>query len=181
MSRRSGAIVALVSFWGCLFLSGCSGFGSVRIEPEALVNAVQGERTARKTPEVLVLGTSDANWNRVKFVSLMNNEVKALPYPYDSIELIRLSVDEMAEIRLMEKGSRAGWGFLWGMIPGAVMTLAGLSSNGDLYYNPGPLIGIGGGLIGLLVKTLSVPKTKFDFRGMPRPEKIRCLEKLMGI
>ena len=178
MSKRSAAIVALVSFWGCLFLSGCSPFGSVRIDPGALVNPANGERTARKTPEVLVLKTPDTKWKLVKLVSLTESEVKVRSSPYESAELARILVDEIAEIELGKNRRGAITGMLVGMSRGVLLSF-------DYRYGAwgGILAGATSGLVGYLVGSLVsyFRKTNYNFSGLSHPEKIGILKKIMGI
>ncbi len=188
MSKRSAAMVALVSFWGCLCVTGCSRTGLIKSEPKVENTTAVIERVSKKMPEVEVLAVSGESWKTVKLISLEGNVLKFRVYPIRGWELTRIQVEEIAEIRQMKK-QHGGIGALLGMTPGAgylALNAATSREHGGVWILFGSLIAaagaIVGGLIGIISDTMRTnPYNIYNFRSISDAEKIGVLRKIMKI
>ena len=185
-------MAALISFWGCLCVTGCSKTGPVKSEPEVGNGSAIVERVSKKMPEVEVITVSDGTWKKVQLISLEGNVLKFRALPPTGAELTRIRVEEIAEIRMMKKKRGIMHGALAGMIPGVGIIVWSCFKKGleadvrgmNILLSSGIALAgaLVGGLLGIIYDaTRKTPYNLYDFRTISEAEKISVLRKIMKI
>ena len=178
--------VCLLLLFLALMLSCTGSTGPVRLEGTEGVQA--GRAQAVKFDEVQLI-TSNGDIHRGKIIGQEGGSIDFRPVPYWDVELIRLNLDEIQSIELVNRPSRAGKGFIQGF--GWTFTIvggiAGIGSKYDVDYENALLgsaiVGAAGGVIGFLVGVIrdASAKKRFDFTSMSAEEKARAVRKIMGL
>lgn len=178
-------VCLLLLFLG-LMLSCAGSTGPVRLE--GTEGAQAGRAEALKFDEVQVI-TLKGDIYRGKIVGQWAGSIDFRPIPFWNVELIRLNLDEIRGIELVNRPSRAGKGFIKGF--GWTFTIVGgifgMGSKYDVDYENALLgsamVGAAGGVIGFLVGVIgdASTKTRFDFTSMSAEEKTRAVRKIMGL
>ncbi len=192
MKKRMAAMVALVSFWGCLCMAGCSKAGPVWSEPKVETGYDAVERVSKSMPEVEILTLLDGAWKKVQLIALEGDLLKFRAIPLRGITLTPIQVSEIAEIRMMKRKRGIMIGALAGITPGVGLIVLSCFDKGlntdtvgtNVFYSSliaaaGALVG---GLLGIIYDaTRKTPYNLYDFRTISEAEKISVLRKIMKI
>ena len=169
------------------FMLSCASSTGPLIIKEA--EEVQSFKVGAAKFEEVGLTTSKGDFYRGKIISLEEGTIEFRPSPYWGVEPIRLDLGEIGSIRLADKPSRAGKGFVSGL--GWTYTIVGgISAMGSKYNEDyeealygSAIIGLAGGVLGFLIGTVqdATTKTRFDFSSMSAAEKEQAIRKIMGL
>jgi len=147
-----------------------------------------GKVEAKKFPEVRLV-TIGGEQNKGKILSLEGDTVTFSPFPYWNVEPLRIGLDEIHSIERTQKKRWTLFGLAAGF--GSASMIGGISAAKDCRYDRDysaamgyvPLIGVGGGLIGLAIGGIAdlATRSKYDLSRMSKDEKIAALMAVMGL
>jgi hypothetical protein len=147
-----------------------------------------GKVEAAKFPEVQLV-TTYGDQLKGKIFSLEGDTVTFLLHPYWNVEPLRIGIDKIHSIERTQKKSWTLFGLAAGF--GSVTMISGMAAAKTCRYDKDfsaamgyvPLVGLGGGLIGLAIGGIADLATgsKYDLSGMAKDEKIQTLMAIMGL
>jgi hypothetical protein len=184
MSKKILTLIILTFFLNFIF--SCTTTSTLTRE-EVVKTSSTSEIKAKKLQEIQLITKGEIHTG--KLLSLEGGDLILLPFPYWNVEPIKIDLNEIDSIKVRKKHSRAGervaGSFAWGFIITGILT--GLSSEYDVDFEAALLysaiIGAFSGLLGLFIGGVGdVTKIlKYDFYKMSDSEKIRVINKIMGV
>lgn len=169
-----------------LLVFGCT---SMSVPPgQTQYNLPEKELLAREMPELSIV-TADRLLERVKVASLLGNELSILPFPYWNVETIKINIEEITTIWLLNVKMRSGTNALatLNITFGIMGTIFAINSKYDEDYRSGLVLASGfalaGGLVTLIGSAIvdASKRTKWDFSKLTQPQRLAVLMRIMGV
>jgi hypothetical protein len=185
MFKKSISIITVALY--IFFIFGCNSTTTFR-NTHAIQKTASHEFKAKKLQQV-ELRTINMKFHKGKLLGLKGKDVMLLPFPYWNVEPLMIDIDDINSIALEKKESSAAKGCANGFAFGFLIVgiIGGLSSEYDEDYQAALLIATGAGLIvgalGTVIGALTDinKKSEFRFNTMSDSEKIKALQKIMGL
>lgn len=168
-----------------LLVFGCT---SMSVPPgQTQCNLPEKELLARKMPE-LSIATEDRLLERVKIASLLGNELSALPFPYWNVETIKINIEKITLIRLLNvkkyniPNALTASNITFAIVGGA----CAITSQYKNQYQDGlaaaSLLAAGVGAMALIAVILSsLIHKKWDFTELTLSQRLGVLTRIMGV
>jgi len=169
-----------------LLVFGCT---SMSVPPgQTQYNLPENELLAREMPELSIV-TADRLLERVKVASLLGNELSILPFPYWNVETIKINIEEITTIWLLNVKMRSGTNALatLNITFGIMGTIFAINAEYDRDYKNGLattaiLALVGGVVVGLGSGIVDASKRKkWDFTKLTQPQRLGVLLQIMGV
>jgi len=183
---KSKILPSTALVYSVLFIFGCT---SISVPPgQTQYNLPEKELLARKMPELSIV-TEDRVLERVKVVSLLGNELSALPFPYWNVEAIKINIEKITTIKLLYKKKRSMTNALVGfnITFGIVGIIFAINAKYDRDYRDGlgytSLIAVAGSLvtgIGTAISELFKRK-EWNLTGLTLSQRLTVLLQIMGV